>query len=102
MNKAWIGLLSGVAFLTSCSFIGEQPCYYGPPPQDDPSAVGNDSVSQRRQQLQRRLNEVRAILEERQNAEIYGSPEIMEEYARENARLRSEADSISKELEEMN
>jgi len=48
--------------------------------------------------LRERIKEIRNILEERRNAEIYGPPEMIEEFERENTRLKAEADSLEREL----
>ena len=61
-----------------------------------------DSVMQakqnKRDMLRQRIDEILGVLEERRNSEIYGPPEMMEEYARENRRLQAEADSLEQEL----
>ena len=61
-----------------------------------------DSVTQakqnKRDMLRQRIDEILGVLEERRNSEIYGPPEMMEEYARENKRLQAEADSLEQEL----
>ena len=48
--------------------------------------------------LRQRIDEIHGVLEERRNSGIYGPPEMMEEYARENKRLQAEADSLEQEL----
>lgn len=99
-RKLWIGLLSGTAALAACNIISPPPCYYGPPPVD-PSNNGDTTVNtanNRRELLRQRINDIRGILEERRNSEVYGPPEVMEEYARENRRLQAEADSLEQEL----
>ena len=53
----------------------------------------------RRQALQQRLDSIRDIIVQRENAKIYGSPEVMQRYREETYRLRAEADSLSRELE---
>lgn len=107
MKKLWIWILSGLAFLLGSVALvrcvhREQPCYYGPPIKDPAiDTIEMNTKTQRRQQLQQRLDSIRDILQERLNAEVYGSPEIMEEYGRETRRLKAEADSLANELEEM-
>ena len=102
-RKLWIGLLSGTAALTACNIISPPPCYYGPPVLPDPTedTVMKTTKNDRREMLRQRINEIRNILEDRRNSEIYGPPEIMEEYARENRRLQAEADSLQQELNNM-
>ena len=48
--------------------------------------------------LQKRIDAIRGILEERRFSEVYGSPEVMEAFEEENARLQAEADSLEQEL----
>lgn len=91
----WIGLLSGIATLTACNVVGPQPCYYGPPPTDPTE----DTVqTDRKEMLRQRIAAIRDIVEERRNSEIYGPPEMIEEYGRETRRLEAEADSLEVEL----
>ena len=99
-RKLWIGLLSGTAVLSACNVFSPPPCYYGPPPVDPSSidTVMNVNQNDRRETLRQRIQAIRDILEERSNSEIYGSPGMMEEYARENLRLKAEADSLEQEL----
>lgn len=92
-RKLWIGLLSGTAVLASCDFFATSPKLYGPPPVEDTLRK-----SDRREVIRQRIESIRAIVEERQNSEIYGPPEMMEEYARETQRLQAEADSLEQEL----
>ena len=55
----------------------------------------------RRIELQERLNQVRAELRRREGACVYGSPEVMEEWGRETRRLREEADSLQRQIKEL-
>lgn len=101
-RKLWIGLLSGTAALTACNIFSPPPCYYGPPvlPGEEDTIV-NTNQKDRREMLRQRINQIHSILEDRTNAEIYGPPEMMEEYARENRRLQAEADSLEQELKNL-
>lgn len=59
--------------------------------------------TQRRQELESRLESLRNTIQERDDARVYGSPEVIQEYRRETQRLRQEADSLQqviKTLEE--
>ena len=104
MRKLWIVILSGVALLIGNFALvrcihREQPCYYGPPIEDPTIDTLDMRMKEKhRQELRERIEAIRDILEERQNAEVYGSPEIMEEYAKETQRYRIEADSLENEL----
>ena len=97
-RRLWIGLLSGTATLASCNIFSPPPCYYGPPLMDP----AQDSVIKAKQNklemLRQRIDEIHSVLEERRNSEVYGPPEVMEEYAKENRRLQAEADSLEQEL----
>ncbi len=94
-RKLWIGLLSGTAALVSCNLIAPPPCCYGPPPVDP---TVDTTKANRKVVIRERINAIRDILDERRNSEIYGPPEMMEEYERETNRLQAEADSLEKEL----
>lgn len=52
----------------------------------------------RRIALQERLNSIRAELQRREGACVYGSPEVMEEWGRETRRLKEEAEQIQQEI----
>jgi len=101
MRKIWIGLLSGVAVLAASCFRLETPKVYGPPPIDDSVKEKTMDKKQRKAELNKRLQAIREILEEREGEEVYGSPEIIERFERENRQLRHEADSIEKELKSL-
>ena len=90
----WIGLLSGTAFLASCGLKPHPTLYGGPPPEDSTQV---QSMS-RRQALQQHLDSIRAIIEEREFSEVYGSPEIIEKYSRETRRLKEEAAELEAQL----
>lgn len=55
-------------------------------------------VQERRAELLERISSLRSTIFERENACVYGSPEIIEEYGRETRRLRGELEKIEKEL----
>lgn len=99
-RKLWIGLLSGTAVLASCDFFATSPKIYGPPPVEPTEDTLHMKID-RRELLRQRIESIRAIVEERQNSEIYGPPEMMKEYARETQRLQAEADSLEQELKTM-
>ena len=58
--------------------------------------------SARRVALQERIVELQEVLQRREGACVYGSPEVIEEYGRETQRLRNELQSVRKELNELN
>lgn len=97
-RKLWIGLLSGTAALAACNIFSPPPCYYGPPPIDPAPDSVTQSKQNKLEMLRQRIDEIHGVLEERRNSEIYGPPEMMEAYARENRRLQAEADSLEQEL----
>lgn len=57
--------------------------------------------SARRLQLQEEIAKLRAILYDREQSCVYGSPEIIEEYSRETRRIRGEVEKMEKELREL-
>ena len=97
-RKLWIGLLSGVATLAACNLVDPQPCYYGPPIVPENDSIENTNPKERRAMLKERIKNIRDILEERRNAEVYGPPEVINAYAKETQRLSDEADSLEREL----
>lgn len=80
VRTVWISLLSGLAFLSACC-----------------SSKVNSRAERR--QLIRERDSIQEILDRRENACVYGSPEVIEAYGAENARLRSELDSINGKIE---
>lgn len=58
--------------------------------------------SKLRSQLMQRLVELQTIIQNREGACVYGSPEIIQEYGRETERLRQEADSLRQEIDALN
>ena len=93
----WISLLSGTAFLASCG-LKPQPTLYGGPPPEDSTQV---QPLTRRQFIQQQIDSIQAIIEEREFAEVYGPPEIIEEYSRETRRLKDEAAKLEAQLKEL-
>ena len=124
----WISLLSGLAFLVACvrnkySSKGNKfETLYGSPEVEAPVAnqkeinemnarldgieqrineMKNPDKKARKQQLQQQLDSISNILQRREGACIYGSPEVMEKYRNETLRLHKEASKIQKELEDL-
>ena len=52
-----------------------------------------------KKELKARVDELKAIVEEREMSCVYGSPEIIEQYGRETSRLRSELNQMQQELD---
>lgn len=124
----WISLLSGLAFLVACvgnknSSKGNKfETLYGSPEVEAPVAnqkeinemnarldgieqrineMRNPDKKARKQQLQQQLDSISNILQRREGACIYGSPEVMERYRNETNRLKTEAAEIQKQLEDL-
>lgn len=79
MRTVWIGVLSGLAFLVACS-------------------SSNGLTRKERKQLKHERDSIQEILNMREMAAVYGSPEIIASYGAENARLQYELDSINHRL----
>ena len=117
VRTVWIGLLSGLAFLAACT--SSKNCL-----EANASAKANqeemnemnarlERIEQRikemktpdsqdkRAQLQQQLDSINNILQRREGACIYGSPEVMEQYRNETLRLHKEASRIQKQLEDL-
>ena len=59
-------------------------------------------TSRRRYELKRQIADLKAALQRREGACVYGSPEVIEEYGRETNRMRQEIETLEKELKELN
>ena len=57
--------------------------------------------SARRLQLQEEIAKLRAILYDREQSCVYGSPEVIQKYGAETRRLKEEAKEIEKQIEEL-
>lgn len=73
------------------------PCVYGPPPVEPPQEPIQD-LDNKINQLEHDLDSISIILQRREGACVYGSPEVIERYGKETQRLRDEAQKIHKEL----
>lgn len=112
-----IGLLSGLAFLAACTSsktsakpeanaanqeeINEMNARLNRIEQRIKEMKNPDAVD-RKTQLQQQLDSINNIIQRREGASIYGSPEVMEKYRNETLRLHKEASQIQKELEDLN
>ena len=81
VRTVWIGALSGLAFLAACC-----------------TTKGLSKAEKK--QLERERDSIQDILTRREGAAVYGSPEIIANYAAETYRLRSQLDSINYKLGE--
>ena len=81
VRTVWIGALSGLAFLAAC-------------------CSQNGLTRKERKQLIKERDSIQEILTRREGAAVYGSPEIIANYAAETYRLRSQLDSINYKLGE--
>lgn len=81
VRNIWIGALSGLAFVTACN------CTKG-------------LSRHERKQLEKERDSIQEMLKERENAKIYGSPQVMSRYHNETYRLRNQLDSINAKLGE--
>ena len=78
-RKLWIALLSGLAVLTACF-----------------SSKGLTKAE--RNQLIQERDSIQQILERREGACVYGSPEIIKAYGEETQRLRNQLNEINARL----
>lgn len=74
------------------------PCVYGPPPTQKEDRENIKQLNTRIEQKEKELDSISAIIQRREGACIYGSPEVIEKYGKETNRLREEAQKIHKEL----
>ena len=83
INRLWVGIVAFFAVLIGACCTHK--------PTEDPEKMT-------RKQMKERIAEIRAIVQEREQSCVYGSPEIIQRYGQETARLRHEADSLEQEL----
>ena len=77
----WVGILSALAFLGACN--------------------SNKGLTKaERAQLVKERDSIQQILQRREGASVYGSPEIIQAYGAETRRLRHQLDSINNLLGE--
>lgn len=81
VRTVWISALSGLAFLTAC-------------------CTSKGLTRSERKQLVKERDSIQEILKMREMAAVYGSPEVLANYAAETYRLRSQLDSINYKLGE--
>ena len=81
VRTVWISALSGMAFLTAC-------------------CTSKGLTRSERKQLVKERDSIQEILKMREMAAVYGSPEVLANYAAETYRLRSQLDSINYKLGE--
>ena len=82
VRTVWISALSGLAFLAACC-----------------TTKGGISKAERNQLVKER-DSIQEILNRREMAAVYGSPEIIQSYGLETMRLRNQLDSINFKLGE--
>lgn len=79
VRTVWIGALSGLAFLGACCSSG-------------------GLSKKERKQLAKERDSIQSILNMREMAAVYGSPDILASYKAENYRLQNQLDSINAKL----
>lgn len=82
-SKTWIGILALATIVVGAC------CSH----KDTPGAS--------KQELKDQLNALEKRIKEREMSCVYGSPEVMESYRQETARLRQEADSLQHEIDKL-
>ena len=65
------------------------------------SKMGKAENTDPKLKMQQQLDSIRNIIQRREGACIYGSPEVMEQYRNETLRLHKEASKIQKQLEDL-
>ena len=81
VRTVWIGALSGLAFLTAC-------------------CTSKGLSKHERKQLIKERDSIQDILTRREGAAVYGTPEVIANYAAETYRMQSRLDSINARLGE--
>lgn len=74
------------------------PCVYGPPPTRNDDRMTIQERNEKIEQLEKEQDSIGRILQRREGACVYGSPEVIERYNQETERLRSELKRIHEAL----
>jgi hypothetical protein len=85
IKKAWIGVLTLAALIVGAC------CSH--------KTVEIDGKKYTKKELKARVDELKAIVEDREMSCVYGSPEIIADYGRETNKLRQELNELQKELD---
>ena len=91
VRTVWIGLLSGLAFLVGCCTQNKI----------NNNNKENEEKMQRIDQLSHQLESINSIIQRREGACVYGSPEIIEQYGQETRRLKQEAEQLQQQINEL-
>ena len=84
-KKAWIGVLAVAAFIVgACS---------------SNRTVDINGQKMTKKELKARVDELKAVVQEREMSCVYGSPEVIAKFGRETAKLRQELDELQNELD---
>lgn len=75
-----------------------RPLVYGPPRTNPIDRQRADELNHKIDSLEKELNTIGAILQRREGACVYGSPEVIERYNKETERMRAQVQEIHKEL----
>lgn len=85
-KKAWIGVLA-IATLIVGACCSQKTV-----------EVNGEKLT--KQELKARIDQLKAIVEEREMSCVYGPPEIIAEYGNETRRLRGELDELQRKLDD--
>ena len=85
IKKAWIGVLAITALIVGACCSNR--------------TVDINGQKMTKKELKARVNELKAIVEEREMSCVYGSPEIIEKFGKETSRLRNELNELQQELD---
>lgn len=84
-KKVWIGVLALTALIVGACSSNQ--------------TVEINGQKMTKKELKARVNELRAVIEEREMSCVYGSPEIIAQYGQETGRLREELNKLENELD---
>lgn len=84
-RKAWIGVLAFTTLVVGACCSSK--------------TVDVNGQQMTKKELKARVDELKAIVEEREMSCVYGSPEIIAEYGAETRRLRSELNELQEKLD---
>ncbi len=103
-KKSWIAILAlATTIVAACSSSKNSnvnnPQNNNQNVSSDDNAVKSDTLGESRAEVQRKLDQLRKVISDREMSCVYGSPEIIKRYGQETQRMRQEADSLQNILD---
>ena len=77
------------------------PCVYGPPPVKPDELTPLQELNKTRNDLLNQYREIQQVIQRREGACVYGSPEVIQRYGEETRRLKKQSLEIEEQVKEI-